>query len=65
MFTFGQNNLGQLGDISTSSYRSYPSEFRFNNVDIVDVSIGFYHALILKSGGMLTGIGSNNVRLLI
>jgi alpha-tubulin suppressor-like RCC1 family protein len=60
LFTFGQNNYGQLGD-STYLYRSYPSEFLFNNIDTVDVSVGLYHALILKSGGMLSGIGSNNV----
>ncbi|KAL9644151.1 hypothetical protein ABK040_005615 [Willaertia magna] len=57
IFTTGSNSYGQLGD---GTFRSsfFPKNITFIN-EIVDISVGFTHTLILTKDGEVYGFGSN------
>eukprot|EP01080_Neovahlkampfia_damariscottae_P005553 gene5553-9371_t len=56
--TFGYNNAGQLGD-GTETNRNSPVPLKSNNFDILSVSAGKYHSMILKSTGKVYLFGYN------
>jgi alpha-tubulin suppressor-like RCC1 family protein len=57
-YASGLNSGGRLGDGSTTS-RSTPTLNALT--DIIDISAGFSHSLVVKSDGTLYAFGSNSV----
>lgn len=65
VYTFGRNNLGQLGtdylnDLNTpTSIRSFGVFKDVNNLKIVEVTCGYDHTVFLDSNGRVYGMGNN------
>ena len=60
VFTFGNNNDGQLGH-ETKEDALIPMEISGNHTDIIAISCGLYHTAILKNDGTVLTFGSNNL----
>lgn len=63
VYTWGLNGQGQLGDSSFTS-STYPVQMRGENGfgfldSIIEVSVGYYHSLMLKSDGTIWSCGYN------
>jgi RCC1 and BTB domain-containing protein len=62
LFSFGSNLYGQLGISSTNLNISTPTQISsFTNYNIIKVSCGFYHTLVLDSNGDVYSFGNNEV----
>eukprot|EP01080_Neovahlkampfia_damariscottae_P010521 gene10521-3043_t len=59
VYTFGHNTYGQLGDKSLVS-KPNPVPLYSNNYDIISISAGNYHSMILKSNGKVFVFGYNS-----
>ncbi len=58
VYVFGDNDLGQLGlEFSTSNYKYLPTELSLNN--IVQITAGQNHSLVLNIEGHVYGFGYN------
>lgn len=65
IFSFGENNQGQLGDINITTYQTTPlnitSQFELEEDEkIIDIKTGASHALALSNYGKLYVWGNNN-----
>ncbi len=58
LYTVGVNTLGQLGRNGQSSDREL-GQVKFSG-EVVDVSVGHDHTLVLDANGALWGVGSNS-----
>eukprot|EP01080_Neovahlkampfia_damariscottae_P003710 gene3710-6599_t len=60
VYTFGQNNFGQLGIGSTIDQYSPVVVGGINNHDIIKISTGDEHVLMMNKFGQVFGFGRNN-----
>ena len=61
VFSYGLNNLGQLGD-GTYNAKSNPALIPTQNTRIIDICAGIQHSMFLKSTGKVYAFGAGNVR---
>jgi alpha-tubulin suppressor-like RCC1 family protein len=60
IYSTGFNNYGQLID-GTQISRYFPVPVQNSNFEIIDISLGYGHTLVLKTGRILYSIGYNIV----
>ena len=58
-YSFSRNNYGQLG-LGDTNDRSLPEAIP-GHANLVDVSVGYYHSLLLNSDGNVYSMGRNQV----
>lgn len=59
LYSFGKNNLGQLGRITNVIYDSINAINILENSRIIDISCGFSHTLVLYENGNVWSFGDN------
>jgi alpha-tubulin suppressor-like RCC1 family protein len=65
LYSFGENSFGQLGLGHNFTVNTPTILQKFTNFNILQISCGYYHTLILDSAGDVYSFGLNNVNIFI